>query len=716
MTTLYATYRVPGDGVTTQFEFSFSGGYMDKSHVKAYIEDAVTLARTPIEVLPTMFVGDFTLNLGVAAPVGKNMVIYRDTPKSGPLVDFTTGSRLTEANLDKVAQQSVFIGAETADATNADVVAQLTTTAQAVLDAADAATAAAAAAQASEVSADTSEANALASANNAAASAASILGAVASSAANAGAAAASATIATTKAAEASASASTADTRATAAAGSANAAAASATAAAGSASTATAQATAAASSATASASSATSASASAATATTQATNAGNSASAAAVSASSASASATTATTQAGVATTQAGIATTQAGNASASATSAGTSATTATTQAGIATTQAGIATTKAGEAATSANLADTFADAANLSAIAADASAADAAAAAASVDADSLLTKAGNLSGLASPATARDNLGVEIGVDVQAFNAALASIAANNGTNSMKNRIINGAMMIDQRNAGASVNASGTPRSMFVVDRFWVASGGGTNTAQRVTGVNGFKYGIKITGASGVTQTQFGQAIESNNTADLVNQNVTLSFSAQASANYNQKFYIAFPNATDNYSGYTIIASPTFNITTSAQSFSYTFNAGANAANGIMVFASDTGFTTGFNATFSGMQLEKGSTATSFDYRQYGTELALCQRYYIGGIGEVFLQGYQLGSNAVATSLFFPVQMRSTPTVKLTTTGTINTTGSPSVVNPTVFGCRASQTISASGAFIWGATYTATAEI
>ena len=353
MTTLYATYRVPGDGVTTQFEFSFSGGYMDKSHVKAYIEDAVTLARTPIEVLPTMFVGDFTLNLGVAAPVGKNMVIYRDTPKSGPLVDFTTGSRLTEANLDKVAQQSVFIGAETADATNADVVAQLTTTAQAVLDAADAATAAATAAHVSELNADASEANALTSANNAAASAASILGAVASSAANAGAAAASATIATTKAAEASASASTADTRATAAAGSANAAAASATAAAGSASTATAQATAAASSATASASSATSASASAATATTQATNAGNSASAAAVSASGASASATTATTQAGVATTQAGIATTQAGNASASATSAGTSATTATTQAGIATTQAGIATAQATSASASA---------------------------------------------------------------------------------------------------------------------------------------------------------------------------------------------------------------------------------------------------------------------------------------------------------------------------------------------------------------------------
>ena len=353
MTTLYATYRVPGDGVTTQFEFSFSGGYMDKSHVKAYIEDAVSLARTPVEVLPTMFVGDYTLNLGVSAPVGKNMVIYRDTPKTGPLVDFTTGSRLTEANLDKVAQQSVFIGAETADATNADVVAQLTVTAQAVLDAANLAVASATAAHTSEVNADASEAAALDSANDAAASAASILGAVASSAANAGAAAASATVATTKAAEASASASTADTRATAAAGSANAAATSATAAAGSASTATAQATTATTKATEAASSATSAASSASTATTQATNASGSASAAAVSASSASASATTATTQAGVATTQAGIATTQAGNASTSATNAANSATTATTQAGISTTQAGVATTQATNAAASA---------------------------------------------------------------------------------------------------------------------------------------------------------------------------------------------------------------------------------------------------------------------------------------------------------------------------------------------------------------------------
>ena len=161
MTTLYATYRVPGDGTNTQFEFSFSGGYMDKTHVKAYIEDAETLARVDLEIFPSMFVGDFTIDIGVPIPVGKNIVIYRDTPKGGPLVDFTTGSRLTEANLDKVAQQAVFIGAETADASNADIVKQLTTSITITLDAANnAITEAQAAKGASEAAAIASAASA----------------------------------------------------------------------------------------------------------------------------------------------------------------------------------------------------------------------------------------------------------------------------------------------------------------------------------------------------------------------------------------------------------------------------------------------------------------------------------------------------------------------------------------------------------------------------
>lgn len=351
MTTLYATYRVPGDGVTTQFEFNFSGGYMDKSHVKAYIEDVVTLARTPVEVTLAMFVGDFTLNLGVSAPVGKNMVIYRDTPKTGPLVDFVTGSRITEANLDKVAEQSVFIGAEISDATNADVLAAATAASQAVLDAHAISVAAAASASASATAADVSEANAASSATGAAASAASILGAVDASAASAASAAASAATATTQANTAIAQVATT----------------------------TANATAAAASATAAAASQAGAATSATTATTQATAAGTSATAAAASAASASTSAATATTKASEASASAATATTKAAEASASASSSSASAAASATSATSATTSAGSAATSASNSSTSANAAAGSASSAAGSATAASAAATAAAA-------------------------------------------------------------------------------------------------------------------------------------------------------------------------------------------------------------------------------------------------------------------------------------------------------------------------------------------------
>ena len=92
--------------------------------------------------------------------------------------------------------------------------------------------------------------------------------------------------------------------------------------------------------------------------------------------------------------------------------------------------------------------------------------------------------------------------------------------------------------------------------------------------------------------------------------------------------------------------------------------------GAYAASPILITGQTVGTTMSveFNTgTLSNPQLEKGSTATSFDYRPYGTELALCQRYYI------FAPAATLVSPAAATyvSAQFPVTMRSNPTVTCT---------------------------------------------
>ncbi|ATI16347.1 tail fiber protein [Caulobacter phage Lullwater] len=115
----YSINTFPGDGSTTSFNINFSGGYIQQSHVKGYIDN---MDDTRTDVIVT-FTGPSTVSTSAPAPVGKNMVIWRDTPKSSPMVDFTDGSIVNEANLDKIARQAVFVSAEMVDrfATVADL-------------------------------------------------------------------------------------------------------------------------------------------------------------------------------------------------------------------------------------------------------------------------------------------------------------------------------------------------------------------------------------------------------------------------------------------------------------------------------------------------------------------------------------------------------------------------------------------------------------------
>jgi hypothetical protein len=73
--------------------------------------------------------------------------------------------------------------------------------------------------------------------------------------------------------------------------------------------------------------------------------------------------------------------------------------------------------------------------------------------------------------------------------------------------------------------------------------------------------------------------------------------------------------------------------------------------------------------TGNGNTFyiTGVQLEKGSTATSFDYRPYGTELALCQRYYYRLTGAtIYASGFAPLTTRADAIIWFPVSMRIAP--------------------------------------------------
>ena len=237
----------------------------------------------------------------------------------------------------------------------------------------------------------------------------------------------------------------------------------------------------------------------------------------------------------------------------------------------------------------------------------------------------------------------------------------------------KNRIINGAMMIDQRNAGASITAN---NALFAVDRFrYNSSQSSKGTIQQnagaVTPPVGFTNYLGFTSSSAYSVLAadyftFFQRIEGLNTADLAwgtanAATVTLSFKVYSSLT--GTFGGSITNSAENRSypfSYSIASANTWTtisitipgdttgtwLTTNGLGLSVNFGLGVGSTYGSGTAGAWTGSTVyvpsgstsvvGTNgATWyvTGVQLEKGSTATSFDYRPYGTEMQLCLRYY-----------------------------------------------------------------------------------
>jgi hypothetical protein len=298
--------------------------------------------------------------------------------------------------------------------------------------------------------------------------------------------------------------------------------------------------------------------------------------------------------------------------------------------------------------------------------------------------------------------------------------AYGGTGTNTGYYGFKSRIINGAMVIDQRNAGASV----TPvDGQYLTDRWrYGASQTGKLTFQQnagsVTAPVGFNNysGLTSTSAYSITSTDlflFAQRIEGFNFADLgfgtANaKTVTISFWVRSSLTGTFGGGLANSDFTRNYPfSYTISSANTWEQKTiivagditgtwvgatnglgANLSFGLgvgtTYSGTANAWTGTSNMLVPTGSvsvvgTNGATFYITGVQLEKGSTATSFDYRPYGTELVLCQRYYwksqAGNSYSAFGSGMANSSTQASIYVKYPVTMRTTPTFAFS--GTIN---------------------------------------
>lgn len=169
---LYSQSHWLADGSQTVWNFSFSGGYISREHVKAYtrgpLEDD---PRVDLVLTPESFIGDFQIIIEPAVTVDHTLIIYRDTPKDLPLVDFADGANINEVSLDTVARQAVFVAAESADFLGVTTTADLAELAATAIANAGAAAASAANSLASANTAGTQAGNAAVSANASAASA-----------------------------------------------------------------------------------------------------------------------------------------------------------------------------------------------------------------------------------------------------------------------------------------------------------------------------------------------------------------------------------------------------------------------------------------------------------------------------------------------------------------------------------------------------------------
>ena len=247
---------------------------------------------------------------------------------------------------------------------------------------------------------------------------------------------------------------------------------------------------------------------------------------------------------------------------------------------------------------------------------------------------------------------------------------LGSIASINGgpLAGFRNRIINGGMLIDQRNGGASQVITTT--GAYTVDRWICVPIGASVTGQRVTRTTDNQFGYQITGAAGVTTTAFLQRIEAASCASLANTTVTLSALLSNTVLTTVNWQLFYPSATDNFATNTSIASGSWTVTSTDAIYTAQISIPAAATTGLQLNLS-VGAQTSGTWIVSRVQLEPGPVATPFEQRPIGTELALCQRYYQAQ----YVHMQAPAAAGMIVPVYFSVPMRATPTATNLSLGT-----------------------------------------
>jgi hypothetical protein len=271
---------------------------------------------------------------------------------------------------------------------------------------------------------------------------------------------------------------------------------------------------------------------------------------------------------------------------------------------------------------------------------------------------------------------------------------------------LRNRIINGNIAVDQRNAGATQTFTAAAALAYSVDRWYGYCTGANVTGARVTGATANQYRYQFTGAASVTAIGFGHRIEALNSADLAGTTATLSVVLANTLLTTVTWTAYYANTTDTFGSLasptvTSIATGTFTVTSTATQYSVNIAVPAAATTGIQIL-----FTVGAQIsgtwTIGNVQLEPGTVATPFERQLYNAQLAQCQRYFaqFGGssTNDNVGAGQAIAAGAAQISIRFPVPMRTNPTLDTFTASNWSVlNGSASLVACTAIALAGGQT-------------------
>tara|TARA_R110002033_G_scaffold169157_1_gene209543 strand:+ start:776 stop:1873 length:1098 start_codon:yes stop_codon:yes gene_type:complete len=325
-------------------------------------------------------------------------------------------------------------------------------------------------------------------------------------------------------------------------------------------------------------------------------------------------------------------------------------------------------------------------------------------------------------------------------------AELAALIGSGQAQGDKNLIINGAMTVDQRHDGSSFTiVNGNSTTGVIADRFRVnETSGVVMTGQRVADAPvGFEYSSKLTvttADSSLGSTEFHrmiQPIEGKNISNLnwgTSNAKTLTLTFYVKSSLTGQYYISvFNNAADRtlLKGYTISSANTWEkktitiigdqsgtwLTTNAVGIYLMWSLGTGSSyQSSTLNAYQAGFfmaksdqvnlaaTNGSTWQLTGVQLEVGDgPGTAFEHEDIGTTLAKCQRYYnrmnADAAYSMLGVGFTQTTRYAKAQVFFPVEMRSAPTLGQSANNTL-----------TVFSAAASPAFNADAAINNPATH------